>query len=263
MTNSTTSAYLFAQISKIRFSEFSELNACVLRFKETGCKKSFDACVTSFLPMVLKLARGRSGIAEVDDTFQQGALAVMDALRNFKPEEGLNIISWTKLYVVREINRHCLFGTKLVRVPETKTIRRCYRRMGQYLQSGPVSDARAALLAKELDVNLDDFKIARDLYCSSYESIKHSEDDECHGRDIASEQTLEEEILSEDENRSITNTVGRLMQSLTPKEAEVIRLRCLQDEPVQLRLVGEQMGFSTERARQVENNAKKKMREAA
>ncbi|MBD8614936.1 sigma factor-like helix-turn-helix DNA-binding protein [Pseudomonas sp. CFBP 13719] len=263
MIQSFTPASFFAALNKIQIPAINEMNENVRIFKTTGCRKAHDACVTAMLPMVYNLAVGRRGIAEVDDMFQQGALAVMDALRMFDFKDGLNILSWTKLYVSRAINSHCVFGTKLIRVPETKTIRLCYRRMGLYLKEGPITETRSLALAKELGVSLEDFKIARDLYSSSFEPMVSSSDEPWQGHEITTGETLEDAIIVEDEAIHVTKVVGRLMSVLNPKESEVIRLRCLQEEPVQLRLVGEQLGFSTERARQVENLAKDKMRKAA
>lgn len=263
MIQSFTPASFFAALNKIEIPAFSVMNENVRIFKATGCRKAHDACVTAMLPMVYSLAAGRGGVAEVDDMFQQGALAVIDALRKFDVTEGLNILSWTKLYVSRAINSHCVFGTKLIRVPDTKTIRLCYRRMGLFLKEGPITEKRSRELAKGLGVSLEDFRIARDLYSSSYEPMVSSSGEPWQGHEISTDETLEESIIVEDEAAHVTKVVGRLMSVLNPKESEVIRLRCLQDEPVQLRLVGEQLGFSTERARQVENIAKEKMRKAA
>jgi len=57
--------------------------------------------------------------------------------------------------------------------------------------------------------------------------------------------------------------VDRLMNVLNEREQSVIRARVLQDEPVQLRLVGEEMGVSYERIRQIEKQAMNKIRMAA
>lgn len=263
MIQSFTPDSFFTTLNKIQIPSIQEMDKNIRTFKSTGCRKAHDACVTAMLPMVYGLAVANAGRAEVDDMFQQGALAVMDALRKFDPDDELNILSWTKLYVSRAINSLCVFGTKLIRVPDTKTIRLCYRRMGLFLKEGPLNEARSKLLAKELGVSLEDFKIARDLYSSSYEPVLSCADEPWQGHDIKTDETLEEAIIVEDEAAHVTQVVGRLMTVLNPKEAEVIRLRCLQEEPVQLRLVGEQLGFSTERARQVENIAKEKMRKAA
>lgn len=263
MANPTSLRGFFAQLNKVEMLDFETLNERLKHFKATGCRRAHDTCVEAFLPLVHKMARQRSGWGDVDDLFQHGALSVMDAIRNFDPEGGLNIVSWTKLYVSRDLNRYCTFETPLIRVPGTKSIRKCYLRMRQLLQTGPITHARSVAAAKDLGVTLEEFLIAKDLYASSYEEIGHTGEERDFMHQLAGEETLEEAVIAEREAEHIVNTVGQLMRVLTPKEAEVIRLRCLQDEPAQLRVVGEQMGVSAERVRQIEAKAKKKMQDAA
>ena len=70
-----------------------------------------------------------------------------------------------------------------------------------------------------------------------------------------------EELVAEREMREMAHqSVERALTALDERELEIVRRRYLRGETQTLRAIGEKMGLSRERVRQLELRAKDKMR---
>ena len=71
----------------------------------------------------------------------------------------------------------------------------------------------------------------------------------------------EEEACLADEREHLQAALKQVVAELSPRERRIVRQRWLTDEPKTLEQLGAAFGVSKERVRQLEERAKKRMRE--
>jgi RNA polymerase sigma factor (sigma-70 family) len=233
--------------------------------KRNGCRTSFNAIVTGFMPLALTVAMGYRHRGDINDLFQIACLNLMDATRTFQPERAVHFSTHARTWINLALKRHVLCESGLIKVPDSKGIMKCYRRMHHFSGEQQPPKSVVAQFIKPLGVTADEFKAAYELYFAIYESTSRDTDDDSDSLEsnLSNGVTLESEVIAADDERHNIKTVNRLLNVLNDRERTVIKARLLQDEPVQLRVVGEEIGVSSERVRQIEKLAMNKIRMAA
>ncbi|KQN62268.1 sigma-70 family RNA polymerase sigma factor [Pseudomonas sp. Leaf58] len=252
-------------VSRIKPLSHERCNELLVNVRQDNCRKSFDAVVTSFMPLALSVAMKFRHRGDVNDLFQIACMNLMDATRTFNDGFATHFPSHARTWITLGLRRHLLFESRLIKVPENRAILKCYRRMHQFSADKPPTASQISAFTKTHAVTKDEFLAAYELYFATYESTSQGIDDEADPLEsrLSNGLTLEDEVIAADEQADTVKIVNRLMNVLTDREQTVIRARVLQDEPVQLRLVGEEMGVSCERVRQIEKQALNKIRMAA
>lgn len=259
--NSATATH----VSRIKSLPNERCNELLANVRRDNCRRSFDAVVTSFMPLALSMAMKFSHRGDVNDLFQIACLNLMDAARTFNDGFATHFPSHARTWITLGLRRHLLFESRLIKVPENRAILKCYRRMHQFSAEKAPTAAQISAFTKTHAVTKDHFQAAYGLYFATYESTSQGMDDDSDPLEsrLSNGLTLEDEVISAEDQADTVNTVNRLMSVLSDREQSVIRARVLEDDPVQLRLVGEEMGVSSERVRQIEKRALNKIRMAA
>jgi RNA polymerase sigma factor (sigma-70 family) len=254
-----------AHVSRIKLLPNERCNELLANIKHDNCRKSFDAVVTGFMPLALSVAMKFRHRGDINDLFQIACMNLMDAARTFNDGFATHFPSHARTWITLGLRRHLLFESRLIKVPENRAILKCYRRMHQFSAEKAPTVAQISAFVKTHGVTKDEFQAAYELYFATYESTSQGMDDDSDPLEsrLSNGLTLEDEVIAADEQAATVKTVDRLMNVLNEREQSVIRARVLQDEPVQLRLVGEEMGVSYERIRQIEKQAMNKIRMAA
>lgn len=263
--NTPLNATTASTVRKIKSLSHDQSNQLLENIKSSNCKKSFNALVTGYMPLALSVAMGFSYRGDVNDLFQIACMNLMDAARTYDDSHATRFPAHARTWMTLGLRRHLLCDTGLIKVPDSKSILKCYRRMHQFSADTPPSDAQIASFTNLHGVTRDEFKAAYDLYFATYESTSQGVDENSDPLEsrLSNGVTLEEEVIAIDDQEHSIKTVNRLLNVLTDRELSVIQARVLQDEPVQLRIVSEEIGVSKERVRQIEKIAMNKIRMAA
>ncbi len=231
---------------------------------QQGDQEAIKRLVESNLRFVVHYAKRYRGLGlSYMDLIHEGSLGLMEAAKRFDPERNVKFISYAVWWVRQAIFHALSDHTRVFRLPQKL--------------SGQVS--RLSNVREQLKSELERQPTTEEL--AERTSLKPEEvqqlllaagDDVSLSAAVGEEgnlelgDTLEQETVPSAELEMIRTSFERRIQSmvddLDAKEREVIKMRFGLDgeEPRTLQEIGETMGLSRERIRQIESRAKEKLR---
>jgi RNA polymerase sigma-32 factor len=217
-------------------------------------RQLIEAC----LPFVVAIAyQYRRWGVPMEDIIQQGNIGLLRAAKKFEPERKCRLATYAGYWIRAEIREYVVRSYRVVRLGTTKGERRAlraYRTMSsptvpKLAEASGLSEERVRALlpvleAREasLDASVGDMPSLGE----RFESDSPSPEENAH----ASREQLRAEGVVE-------QAIGKLSE----REQLIVRERLMKDDPVTLQELGNRLGVSKERVRQLEERAKGKMRE--
>lgn len=197
------------------------------------------------------------------DLIQEGNFGLMKAVDKFEYRRGYKFSTYATWWIRQAITRSIADQARTIRIPVhmIETINRMNRITRQVLQeTGVEPDARqiAQLMGTTEDKILKVMKIAKEPI--SIETPV-GDDDDSHLGDFL-EDTQMETPSEAAQTQSLNDTVKQVLDSLSPREAKVLRMRFGIEMPSDhtLEEVGKQFDVTRERIRQIETKALRKLR---
>ena len=197
------------------------------------------------------------------DLIQEGNVGLMKAVDKFEYRRGYKFSTYATWWIRQAITRSIADQARTIRIPVhmIETINRMNRITRQVLQeTGVEPDSRrlAEMMEMPEDKILKIMKIAKEPI--SMETPIGDDDDSHLGDFLEDTQT---ELPSEAiHSTSLQETVHQVLDSLSPREAKVLRMRFgieMQSDHT-LEEVGKQFDVTRERIRQIETKALRKLR---
>lgn len=268
-------AYL-ASIRRYPLLDPEEERALARRVQAQGDKVACHRLVTSNLRFVVHLAgRYRATGFPIMDLVQEGNTGLVRAVHKFDPERQIRLVSYASWWIRAYIHAYLLRSWSLVKLGTTDAQRKLFfslRKAMRELELAP-DDAgdedtrrqgRRRRLAEKCGVREADVA-EMEMRLSGRDVSMHRPADDEDGAAledvVAYEGPTPEETVSREE---ITDLLGErlvdVLAALTDRERFVLERRVLSDEPLRLREVGAAFGVTRERARQIENEARGKLR---
>lgn len=214
--------------------------------------------VEASLPFVIRIAREyrRWGVP-LEDLVQQGNLGLLKAAAKYDPDKSCRLITYAVYWIRAEIRDYVVRSYRIVRLGTTRTERRAmraYRRKGVEdaadlaAKSGmPIARAEKLFpLLSHSDVSLD---VHYEDRSSGVERLRD---------DVAP--TPEEIAAHADEVTGVRRALHGALARLSPRERLIVEMRMMTDEPRTLEQLGDEMGVSKERVRQLEERVREKLR---
>ena len=234
---------------------------------KAGDKEALKKLVESNLRFVVSVAKKYLGCGlPLHDLIAEGILGLIEAARRFDPDKGVKFISYAVWWIRQSIMQALAQQTGAVKIPVKQAvlvnkITRSYGELLKKLGREPTIEELAE------HVGMDPKEVERLLsICQvplSLDTPIGDEEDTTFKDFLKGEGTaeVEEKVVQEELKQSIQE----MLEQLTPQEKKIIIMRFGLDgnEPKTLREIGEKLGISRERVRQLETRAKKKMREYA
>jgi RNA polymerase primary sigma factor len=260
--NSTLARY-FSAIS--HYPPLTRERECKLaRNVRTGCKVSRDELVEANLSFVVKVASEYRNLGlPFEDLLNEGNLGLIEAAHRFDATKGTKFITYAIWWIRKSILKALGDRSALVRVPSYQ--RKQVREIRESEQSLSCSLGRRPN-REEISVELDRsvFKIDQALQFNLRGiSLDHKVGQE-REQPISDYLVDDSRPSAEDDliRRESNSLVSRAMRELTPQEKAVVCYRFgLRDGYSRtLQEVGSILKISRERVRQVENQAKRRLR---
>lgn len=231
----------------------------------SGDVEARDRLVRANLRLVVCIARRYAGKGlALEDLIAEGNLGLVRAAEGFDPEAGTRFSTYSSFWIKQSIRRALCRDGSAVRLPQyTTTLLSRWRKATAVLQRelgrSPVEDEVAARLGfDERKLRVVRKAIAVHISRASREEAEEG----MGGMDRLADGRLPapgEELAVAEEVRKAVGSLNRLGGN----EAAVVRMRFGLDgsAPATLQQIGEQVGYTRERVRQIEVEALTKLRE--
>jgi RNA polymerase primary sigma factor len=224
-----------------------------------------DRMVRANLRLVVNIARGYTGKGlALQDLIEEGNLGLLRAVEGFDPGVGTRFSTYASYWIKQSIKRALINTAKTIRIPAymvelLSKWRRATARLSEELGRTPTPEEIARVLGlprKKLPIIKKAIRI--------YNSTPQTDQTEAGwslGEMIMDDRAKSPEIEMV-EGDDVTH-VMRLLETMDQREATILRMRFGLDdhEPRTLKEIGEQLGLTRERVRQIETEALAKLAE--
>lgn len=230
-----------------------------------GDERAREKMITANLRLVVKIAKEYEGFGlPLQDLINEGNIGLMKAVERFDPSKGSKLSTYASWWIKQAVKRALGNQSKTIRLPlhlvdRLAKMRKISKRYFEEFKREP-SDQE---LAEELDIALSRVRLLRraSLRPLSLETPLGDDDSSCISDVVADEKAVNP--YDELEDKTLKNLLPGLMDTLTFREAEILRKRFgLDGDPgMTLEEVGELFGVTRERIRQLQNIALRKLRQ--
>jgi RNA polymerase primary sigma factor len=253
----------FRDINRYQLLSREQEVELALRIKR-GDEGALQELVLANLRFVVSVAKRYTGQGLLlSDLINEGNLGLLKAAHRFDESRGYRFISYAVWWIRQSIMQALLDKSRVVRLPQNQTAALIkINRTRAELQNEGVINPDADQIAERLEMSVDDVR-----YSMQADRVELGMDDyglDGSDRPLADVLEDEEQPLPDTQvmQRGLREDVRRSLACLTERETQVIILYfgLGYEEALTLQEIGQRMGLTRERIRQIKERALEKMR---
>jgi RNA polymerase primary sigma factor len=262
LKNSVLSQY-FAEIREYPLLTKEEERSLAREIRR-GDRRALDELVKSNLSFVAKVASEYRYLGlPFEDLLNEGNVGLIQAAQRFDPEKDNKFISYAIWWIRKAILKALSEKAHVVRMPysqikKVKEIRRAEKQLQRVLGRKPSREEISVHLSKEVE-SIDDV-LQYGVHETSLDDLVGEDQDTPLAEVLVDNSggSPEARFLE----REMTDDVGQIYAELSEQQKLVLAYRfgLNGQPPLTLQETGERIGVSRERVRQIENQAKARMR---
>ncbi len=243
------------------------------RWRDERDQKALHEIITSHIRLVVRIAgRFRGYGLPLNDMIQEGNVGLMEAANRFDPEREVRFSTYATWWIMAAIQEYIVRNASIVRIGTTPAqkslffnLRRLRAKLGGATQTSMTDEQRRSI-AKELGVPLAAVERMEAHLSRPDRSLNAAigDEDTDELQDfLPDDGPTPEEVVTDRHDRGVrTQWLNKALDSLTPRERQIIARRFLGDDRTTLAEIGASFGVTKERIRQIEGKALDKLRDA-
>ena len=238
------------------------------RFKNHGDLSAAKKLISSHLRLAAKIAFSyRFYGLPLEDLVSEANIGLMQAVKRFEPDKGNRLSTYAIWWIKASINEFILKSWSLVKMGTIAAQKKLFynlhkikARLGLYgdfsLDEESIKEISKDLNVSEQDVSAMDMRLNGDVSLNT----PVFDDGYAERQDLLTDNTnIEEDLADRQENDVRLQLLAQAMNKLNEREKLIIQARRLSENPDTLDDLGERLGISRERVRQIENRAMEKI----
>jgi RNA polymerase sigma-32 factor len=256
------------------YLERDEEHDLAVRWKEYRDQEALHRITTAHMRLVISMAgKFRHFGLPLGDLIQEGHVGLLEAAARFEPDREVRFSTYATWWIRASIQDYILRNWSIVRGGTSSAQKALFfnlRRLRARLAQGTEMLSSASIyqqISTALGVSVSDVAMMDSRLSAPDTSLNAPLVDDGGSSDrmdfLVSDDPLPDQVAEEaiDVERR-TEWLQLALGVLNPRELKIIRERRLQDDGATLESLGETMGISKERVRQIESRALEKLKSA-
>lgn len=257
-----------ASIRRIPVLSAEEEYMLANRFRDHGDLTAAKKLISAHLRLAAKIAFSyRFYGLPLEDLISEANIGLMQAVKRFEPDKGNRLSTYAVWWIKAAVNEFILKSWSLVRIGTIAAQKRLFynlrkikARLGLYgdssLDADSIKEISQDLNVSEEDVTAMDMRLNGDVSLNT----PVFDDGYAERQDFLTDETnIEDDLADRQESDIRLQLLAQAMNKLNEREKIIVQARRLSENPDTLDALGERLGISRERVRQIENRAIEKM----